>query len=267
MLVRTSLPLLAFPKSIYHALVSNTRVLSQLQVKEAPRETHPNFSLRHLTQTGGRSSPANPTDSMPHSSKNKNGNPTPLFAAANRGQDSVVQLLLEQGADVNDGGYNVPGSAWSPLCTAAKHGHESTVKILLAHGANVEAANQAGWTAIAAASKAGHAGIVNLLLREGANPSSRSKKQWSALHAATIDGRVEVVRVLLAAGADAKVKDDRGRTPVLVAIEQGREDIVELLLAYDQRDPPPSYEASILEPQPSVHDDRVSSSRPSELSS
>ncbi|KAF7507942.1 hypothetical protein GJ744_009976 [Endocarpon pusillum] len=112
---------------------------------------------------------------MPHSSKKKHSTilePTPLFAAAKRGHDLVVYILLEQGADVNDGGYHNSGSAWSPLCTAAKHGHESIVKILLAHGANVGAADHTGWTAIAAASKAGHVSIVKLLLRESVNPSS-----------------------------------------------------------------------------------------------
>lgn len=244
--------------------------LSQLQVKEAFRETHPTVAASSYHETAVISSAAQPLDSRSLSPRESNANmsePTPLFAAANRGQDLIVQLLLQRGADVNDGGHHNPESAWSPLCTAAKHGHESTVKVLLAHGANLEAVDHTGWGAIAAASKAGHVSIVRLLLQQGAKPSPRSNSDWTPLHTASMYGRLEVVRVLLEGGANAKVKDDRGRTPMLVAIEKGHEEIVKLLIAYEYPEPPPAYEVPTLEPQASTHSDRAPSSRPSELPS
>jgi Ankyrin repeats (3 copies)/Ankyrin repeat len=187
--------------------------------------------------------------------------PTPLFAAAKRGQATIVKLLLEQGADVNDGGYHDLRSAWSPLCTAAKYGHEPIVKVLLDHGANIHAADHTGWTAIGAASKAGYVGIVHLLLEKGANVSVRNESDWTPLHTAALYNRAEVIKVLLNWGADVQVKDDQGRTPLLVAINAGHEDIVRLLLAYQPTEPPPSYERSILAQENHSHGKGISSSR------
>lgn len=183
--------------------------------------------------------------------------PTELFAAARRGQDSTVQFLLEEGADVNDGGYHDTTSAWSPLCTAAKYGHESTVRLLLDHRANVHAADHTGWTAIGAASKAGHVGIVKLLLEHGADVSIGDEKNWTSLHTASMHGRGEVVRVLLDWGADVRVKDSRGRTPTLMAIREDHEAIVRLLKAYEHPQPPPSYETSVMNPRNPSHDYQV----------
>ena len=117
---------------------------------------------------------------------------SPLFLAAHRGQTSIVQVLLDQGADVNDGGHHVPPSNWSPLCTASKYGHEATVKLLLELGANVHAADHTGWTAIGAASKAGHANVVHRLLQGGANPSVAGRGNWTPLHTAAMYGELKI---------------------------------------------------------------------------
>lgn len=251
-------------RHIYFRLCSETHYLSQLQSKGAVGQTHSTVTPSSHHEPDESCSPPQSTGSKLRSGERTNPEipePTPLFAAAKCGQDSIVQFLLEEGADVNDGGYHHPESAWSPLCTAAKYGHESTVKLLLDYGANVEAADQAGWTAIGAASKAAHVGIVHLLLRRGANPSFNSKSNWTALHTASKYGRTEVVRVLLEGGADAGAKDDRGRTPMLIAINEGHEAIVRLLKAYEHPQPPPSYETSVLSPGYVLHESGPRSAR------
>jgi len=55
---------------------------------------------------------------------------TALFVSARNGREAVVDLLLENGADVNKGRF-------IPLVGASAAGHEQTVKLLLNHGAEV----------------------------------------------------------------------------------------------------------------------------------
>jgi ankyrin repeat protein len=214
---------------------------------EMPSKSLPDQVAESCSTTGSslRSNPHQKPSITPSETQTNPPAPTPLFAAAKSGKDSIVQFLLQQGADVNDGGCHGSRSVWSPLCTAAQNGHESTVKILLDDGANVHMVDERGWGAILIASKNGHAGIVNLLLQRGANASATDEGGWTPLHIAAKYGRTEVVKVLLECGADTRVRDNMGSTPMLIAIWKGHEAIVSLLSPYEFSEPPPSYESSV----------------------
>ena len=73
---------------------------------------------------------------------NDRGGKTALLHAAENGQDTVVQLLLNQGAAIevqeNDGR--------TPLSYAAEHGYKHIVQLLLAQNANVDTEDNAGMT-------------------------------------------------------------------------------------------------------------------------
>jgi hypothetical protein len=88
---------------------------------------------------------------------------TALQQAAENGYLTVVELLVEHGADVNlefkDGR--------TPLYWAASNGHRGVVASLLAHGANVNARAK-GRSALGAARERGHREIIDLLLERGA---------------------------------------------------------------------------------------------------
>jgi Ankyrin repeats (3 copies)/Ankyrin repeats (many copies) len=242
---------------IYRELAPYTKYISRFQPAAVANDT-----LRAPEQHSNPESSSQPDKTNPTSWTSpstgfdvRNGQtshpavsePSPLFVASKRGQESIVRFLLDQGADVNDGGRHIPPSSWSPLCTASNQGHESTVRLLLDRGANVHAADHTGWTAIATASKYGHAGVVSLLLQRGADPSAVDRDNWTPLHTAAMHGKAEVVRVLLDYGADSGAKDILGRTPMVVAIRKGDEAIVRLLAAYMRLEPPPSYETSMIE--------------------
>ncbi|XP_047468529.1 GA-binding protein subunit beta-1-like, partial [Penaeus chinensis] len=59
----------------------------------------------------------------------------PLHFAASNGHNTVVDVLLAGGADVNARN----NSGWSPLHSAAYNGHNTVVDVLLAGGADVNA--------------------------------------------------------------------------------------------------------------------------------
>jgi hypothetical protein len=84
-----------------------------------------------------------------------------LLRVAAEGQEAVVQLLLEKGADVeskDDGGR-------TPLWWAAANGHEAVVKLLLEKGADVESKDDddGGGTPLSLAAANGHEAVVKLL--------------------------------------------------------------------------------------------------------
>jgi ankyrin repeat protein len=89
-----------------------------------------------------------------------------LHAAAVGGRESVVQLLLEKGADVNAQG----GQYGNALHAAVVGGHKGIVKLLIEKGADVNARGPYG-TPLQAASFRGHEELVRLLLEKGADPN------------------------------------------------------------------------------------------------
>ncbi|XP_069961192.1 ankyrin repeat and BTB/POZ domain-containing protein 2 [Cherax quadricarinatus] len=109
---------------------------------------------------------------------------TPLMLACIRGDEPMVNMLLDAGADV-DAETPPTGPAylmanpetqhWTALTYAAIHGHINLAKTLLEKGGNVEggarlAEEKCTETPLQVAAAAGHTDMMALLLSYGANP-------------------------------------------------------------------------------------------------
>lgn len=109
---------------------------------------------------------------------------TPLMYACVRGDEAMVQMLLDAGADINS---EVPSTVnkhpsvypetrqGTPLTFAVLHGHAPVVQLLLDNQANMEGALQDGAenyteTPLQLAAAAGNFELVSLLLERGADP-------------------------------------------------------------------------------------------------
>nr|XP_061812564.1 ankyrin repeat and BTB/POZ domain-containing protein 3-B-like isoform X1 [Nerophis lumbriciformis] len=109
---------------------------------------------------------------------------TPLMYACIRGDEAMVQMLLDAGANINS---EVPNSVHkhhsvfpetrqaTPLTFAVSHGHVPVVQLLLDAKANVEGSLQDGMenyieTPLQLAAAAGNFELVSLLLERGADP-------------------------------------------------------------------------------------------------
>jgi uncharacterized protein len=193
----------------------------------------------------------------------RNGSGTmALTLAADWGRDEIVQILLSNGADVN----NVGGL--SPLYGAAKAGHTNIVRTLLAAGAkdgpeytvlmqaatycradtvkflalcgsDVNATLSGGYTALMRAAWTCDIDTVRALLEAGANVNAKDDKGTTALNIAAAWGKPEVVSLLLAKGADVNAIDNRGATAFGVAASGRRQDVMEILKQHGAR--PESY--------------------------
>ncbi|KAL8810522.1 MAG: hypothetical protein Q9200_002510 [Gallowayella weberi] len=202
----------------------------------------------------------------------RNGSSTTALTTASRYWDtSMVQLLLSKGASINLKGNNYA------LIAAAYRGHEEIVKILLAAGADVNVfAMRAGsrcpfrpdrckaeysltieislghtWTrilngargqmnvtqgAIQAASLRGYDGIVKLLLNHGADlniiDDGTDDMTPSPLQCACYGGHESTARLLIDRGCDAHAIGGLYVSPLHAASLGGQLAIVELLLGY-----------------------------------
>ena len=88
----------------------------------------------------------------------------PLQAASYIGNEPIVKLLLQNGAEVNAEG----GAYGNALQAASYVGNEAVVKLLLKNGAEVNVEGGQYGNALQAASHQGNDAIVKLLLKNGA---------------------------------------------------------------------------------------------------
>ncbi|EXJ87333.1 hypothetical protein A1O3_04292 [Capronia epimyces CBS 606.96] len=194
---------------------------------------------------------------------------SPLFLAAETGNERLVRLLLENGADPNisaldlleknhtthadSGGYicrplSVPqilkwynfhydDSAVRPLTViplqAASGLEDATLaNLLLQHGGTINPRH--GTSPLAIAAFHSRSETVRLLLDCGADVNAVSGYCWgfSALEGAVHAQNIHIITLLLEAGADINQCSPRqgGRTPLQLAAEMGNRSVIQHLL-------------------------------------
>jgi len=160
---------------------------------------------------------------------------TPLHVAVGKGNDDIVALLLDHGADPS----LTQGQGGTALHMAVDAGHVPIVRRLLKHeGVDVNARNRWGRTPLMdvlvstqIVDEATRTEILNLLLDAGADVNVQSNDGSTALHAAAWTNRREAVEILLARGAATDKRQTSGAHPLHLAAQGGHLGIVELLLA------------------------------------
>lgn len=153
---------------------------------------------------------------------------TPLHCASSCGYNaSVVQLLINEGADPNLGSSNPPRGA--PLHQASFHGNIQVVQCLLDNGADVDLYCEELGTPLQAACLEGHIQLVKLLIERGADVNMiGGTRLGDALHAAICGSHVEIAAHLIEKGADVLAKTLESNH-LQNAVRKGNVEMVKLL--------------------------------------
>ena len=177
---------------------------------------------------------------------------TPLCIATYHGHKAIAELLLEHGADLNQGLEEENGV--NPLLNAAIEGHRELVEFLLARGAKIglhfaalrgnidivrdylarnapiNSMRNRGMTPLHLAALGGQREIAELLLDNGADLNFQVSDNPTPLHEAVRGNSVEVVELFANRGVDFN-RIGLGNTPLQLAIKKGYKQIVELMVA------------------------------------
>jgi hypothetical protein len=119
-----------------------------------------------------------------------------LTRAAAEGDLGRVRRLISKGVNVD-----TPDLSSSPLMVAAFYGQDALVKLLLQKGANPDRVSRKGRTALMFAARQGQTEVVKRLLGAGASASLKDDAGNTAVKLATLRGHEQIVALLRKAGA------------------------------------------------------------------
>lgn len=177
----------------------------------------------------------------------------PLSYAASANLPCLAKQLLENGASIDAEGYQSP----TALSIAAQNGHKEIVELLLENNADVNArsrveefprfsgsvkfsnstlvdsrsVHQTGTTALFAACAQGQEKMVHLLLENGADANLLREWDDHPIHAACKGQHTGIVKLLLERGADVNAEVGvMGRTPLYIASNAGFKELAVVLI-------------------------------------
>lgn len=155
---------------------------------------------------------------------------SPIHRAAENGDVTSIKRELDSGVSVDLPTLNVAytSDGTTPLMLACNHGQDEVVELLIEKGANIMARDSFGGTALHD-SVYRDSNSTLLLIKAGAAIDTQSINGLTPLMIAAMYGPLSQVKVLLAAGADLHLKDDEGNSALDWAKQEGRPKVIELL--------------------------------------
>lgn len=147
--------------------------------------------------------------------KSKNGE-LPLIAACQQDNDILIQILLDQGADINEA-----------LFSAVHSDYEKVVNLLLCKGGCLRDGEK---SLLTFACEQGSIKSIKILLEKGADINDVDNHKHIPICFACLKGFDQIVELLIKRGSKLNCHCKDGRTPLYSACELGFKKIVEMLI-------------------------------------
>lgn len=143
------------------------------------------------------------------------------------GNVEAVEFLLKAGVSPD---HHKSGNNFTPLMMAASLMKESIILLLIKNGADINLKDGTGFSALAKVCVEGKYSMAKLLLENGANPNLQTNRRQSILFLSCIQGYHKITRLLLDFNADPNTPTSDGTTPLIMACHQKYYKILKILL-------------------------------------
>ncbi|XP_071147006.1 uncharacterized protein [Mytilus edulis] len=151
---------------------------------------------------------------------------SPLFSACYNGHTEVVQMLINNKADIN----MCRDTGESPLFISCYNGHTEVVQMLINNKAVINKCNDEDVSPLYVACQKGHTEVVQMLINNKADINKCKNRERSPLYTACRKGHTEVVKMLINNKADINKCKDTGASPLFIACQQGHTEVVQMLI-------------------------------------
>ncbi len=148
---------------------------------------------------------------------NVNAKCNPLELAASVGNRDMIIYLTRRGAKIQN-----PNKL---LLAAAAGGQKWLLDILLEEGANINARSFSGDGIVTGAVLGGHPELIPYLVKHGADVNAHDDYGNSALHTAALTGNLKAVQLLENWGANLALRDKGGMTAADLAKKYGKKQV------------------------------------------
>ncbi len=154
-----------------------------------------------------------------------------FLTAARNGAQEEARALLKRGANIE--ARDKDGN--TPLILAAEHGWDSIVQDLIDAGADIHTKNNINHSALIRATLGSHSEAACLLLiKSKIDINHKDNSNRNALFGAALSGKTKVVQELILAGADISTVSNDGYSAQDIATLAGHAHIAGML--YDEKD-------------------------------
>ncbi|XP_022808204.1 ankyrin-1-like [Stylophora pistillata] len=152
---------------------------------------------------------------------------SPLLNEDNDDAEKVVELVLNEGVDINIPSKNNR----APLFSASSSSSGEIIETLLDLGANIDAkSTDDEVAALYLAASCGNYMATEILLRHGANKEIQDINGRTPLHACASKGLFSLSRLLIDSGCDINLQDNSKETPLYLAVKNKHEHLVRVFL-------------------------------------
>lgn len=127
----------------------------------------------------------------------------------------IAKYLLSRGTNANEGWED----GVTPLISATQKGDKSMVRLLLGYDAMINKADNLGNTPLTTAMMEENLELIEYLIEKGAdiNLQNKNNNANTPLHDAVIVGNKDIVNYLVKCGAYVNLKNNKGETPIDLA--------------------------------------------------
>ena len=160
-----------------------------------------------------------------NSAINGTGGSTPMFIAAQQGQNETIKLLHSLGGSVT----HIDNQGDTPMHIAAQNGHNDTIRLLHSLGGSVTLSNNYGHTPLWLAVFKLYYETINLIAKLGGNVNQENNNGVTPMFVAAEKGRNDIITLLNSFGGDVNKSNNNGATPMFVAAQNGHYETIKLL--------------------------------------